>query len=221
MSGSFGKSQSSSNQRVWDAQAPYLRDLYSRAGDLIQAQPATNPLQTQGQNMALGYAGRVGGDIYDPSRSALNFAFNAPNVNQNPYAQQAVRGAINPMISAFKEEILPSIGRSAEMAGQFGGSRQGIAEGIATGKLMDSIGDISSRMMSDAYTSGLQAQSQALGMAPSIASLGLLPSTIYQDVGAQQLMAPWQQLQAYGGILGGPQVLGSSNSWSVNMSGKR
>jgi hypothetical protein len=45
--------------------------------------------------------------------------------------QRTYRDAVEDSTTALTEEVLPSIGRGAQLAGQFGGSRQGIAEGKA------------------------------------------------------------------------------------------
>lgn len=213
MSVGGSKSKQTSSSNVWGEQAPYLTDLYGRA----KAQsmwPAINPTQQTGYNMALGFANTGAPDIYNQSMGAFSSGLNAADVNNNPYLSRAMNAAIRPLSQQYSEQVLPGIRNDAIGAGQLGSSRQGVAEGIASRGYLDAMGDITSRMGSAAYDTGLQAQLQTLGMAPSMMNLGLAPSNIYQDVGTQMQAAPWQQLQQYSGLLGSPTILQQSTGKS-------
>ena len=89
-------------------------------------------------------------------------------------------------------------------------------------------------LSAESYTRGLdlsqRGQLQALGLAPSIARLGLMPSQIYQNVGSQframnqaaiddamarwqfEQNAPYQNLQQFAAILGGIPVTGGTTA---------
>lgn len=221
MSGSFGysKSVSSSDDRVWGDQSPYLADMYARASTLSNEQPAQNANQLTAQNMALDYADTINGGVVQPAQNALNFALGAADVNQNPYLGQMAEAAARPLTQNLTENILPAIRSGATGAGQYGSSRQGIAEGIAARGTQQAIGDQVASLYSNAYGQGLQAQGQALGQAGAVANLGMMPSSIYQGVGQQQQDADWQQLQRLQSILGGPVKLNSSDSKAYTHSG--
>lgn len=54
--------------------------------------------------------------------------------NQNPYMQQVGQDITRQVTNNLQRNILPGIGRGAVAAGGYGGSRQGIAEGLAIGE---------------------------------------------------------------------------------------
>jgi len=70
----------------------------------------------------------------------------------------------------FAEQALPALRQGAIMSGQYGGSRQGIAEGIASRGLAYSIGDMAANLYNQAYQ---QAQQQRYGTANNMAGLGI------------------------------------------------
>lgn len=75
----------------------------------------------------------------------------------NPFMNQYL-DALNPIYDQIRSQSLGSIGDSAQMAGAFGGSRQGVAEGVALGQ----IGQQQAGANIDAFN---QAQERALALA--------------------------------------------------------
>ncbi len=57
-----------------------------------------------------------------------------PPGQQNPYMQQMGQDITRQVTNNLQRNILPNIGRGAVAAGGYGGSRQGIAEGLAIGE---------------------------------------------------------------------------------------
>lgn len=133
------------------------------AGDTVAG---FDPSQVAGQEQALTSAGqqdqlaRAGADA---SKFRLTDAL---KVESNPYIGGYMDAATRPITQALTEQQLPSIRGSAVSTGNFGSSRQGIAEGLASGRASQAIGDTTSRIASDAYGKGLDAQGQALGLLP-------------------------------------------------------
>lgn len=84
----------------------------------------------------------------------------------NPVVQSALRR----MGEGFNEQVLPNIRGNAVAAGQYGSSRQGIAEGLASKGLLYSMGDTANSMYNQAYQ---QAQQNMYGTANNMAGLGL------------------------------------------------
>ena len=228
----------------WAGQQPYLSDLFGRSQNWLNTQSGFNPLQQQGQQMALGYADQLPG-ILGNAQSGWQFGLNPL---ANPYLQGAAGtyDALRSMMSAtpdmsiwgpvmdaaqrrpiqaFNEQVLPGIRSGAIGSGQYGGSRQGIAEGIAMRGLGDTLGDIQTNLANQAANQALQQRtagagigagllsgaygttagllSNSLGQSSNMAGLGLLPSTIYQGVGGQQQQLPLQNLSAYQQLIGG------------------
>jgi hypothetical protein len=94
-------------------------------------------------------------------------------------------------------EWLPQIRSGAGLAGQYGSTRQGVAEGVALGEATRALGDYGSNAQQalgnsiaqtqlGAYGQGLDSQARALAFLPQQAQLGMMPSQIYGQVGAQQ-----------------------------------
>ncbi|MCM8884551.1 MAG: hypothetical protein LC541_14865 [Candidatus Thiodiazotropha sp.] len=63
-----------------------------------------------------------------------------------------LKHAMDSVIDRYQREIMPSIGDEAQSYGQYGGSRQGVAEGLAAQGLEKTLGDMSARMNLGAYT---------------------------------------------------------------------
>lgn len=137
--------------------------------------------QQQGQIGMSGAAGTTG---------SINFLNNAGDPANNPFFQSAVQSAIRPVTQNFQENVLPSIQSGAIQSGQLGGSRQGIAQGIASRGYLDTVGDITANMGNSAYAQGLNAVSNAgqlgLGLAGQLGqasntfgNLGSLGSSLY------------------------------------------
>lgn len=103
--------------------------------------------------------------------SAMNRLNAAGDPSTNQYFQGALQSAIRPVTQQFQEQVLPSLRQGAQESGQFGGSRQGIAEGLAARGYTDTIGDISSNMGNAAYAQGLQAMQSAGQLGSGLAGL--------------------------------------------------
>jgi hypothetical protein len=92
---------------------------------------------------------------------------NALDITQQPGLQGNIAAATRPITQALTEQALPAIRASAEQSGNFGSSRQGIAEGLASGRASQAIGDATSGIVSKAYDTNVNAQLKALGLLPS------------------------------------------------------
>jgi len=82
----------------------------------------------------------------------------------NPYLEQLVQDQASTAARAFNDNVLPTIRTDAVNAGQFGGTRHGIAEGIASSRMGEDISKITNQLYGDAYDKGLQAQQFATGV---------------------------------------------------------
>lgn len=215
----MSKSKSSSvtkPAKVWEEQAPYLTDLYQNAQNLYN-QPAQNATQLMGQQSGLDYATSGGlSNLVNQSQNALSMTLSP---QQNPYLGQAIQAATRPITQNYQENVLGGITDGAVQAGQTGGTRQGVAEGIAARDYMNKIGDVSSQMSYAGYNDNMNRLLQGLGQSSNIANLGMLPGTLQYGIGSQQNQAPWQQAAKYQSLIGGPTVLsGGGNSSSSSFS---
>lgn len=83
----------------------------------------------------------------------------------NPALRGAIDAATRPAIQSFREQVLPGITQESLGAGGFGGTRQGIAEGLASRGLQQTVADTGASMSNTNYQAGLQAMVGGLGAA--------------------------------------------------------
>lgn len=134
----------------------------------------------------------------------------------NPFLAKAAEAAIRPLEKSLTEQVLPNIRGEARDQGQFGSSRQGIAEGLALQEFQAQAGDISANVFNQGFQNALAAGTQALGStqslagtgintllgegtrslfaSPQLADLALAPSSILGGVGFQQQQLGQAQL---------------------------
>ena len=113
-----------------------------------------------------------GGNVLQAHNTMLDPTLLDPS--RNPYFQAATQAAINPLISAYQTQIMPSIRHGAGQTGNVGSSRQGIAEGQAAKGIMGQIADTTARMSLAQQQMGLDAMGKGVALAPSTTS-GVLP----------------------------------------------
>lgn len=207
MSGGSSKSESDSQQQsqqqIDPTQLAFLRNLWSHASQ---------------------FAGSGQGNVN--GTQANDFLDTMQN---NPYAQgvqqfsqpnnQMVQGQVDllgqNLQRQFSNQLMPAIGSNAQAAGQYGGGRQGVAQGLAAQGIQQAFAQGASGIQNNAYN-------QAAGMTQFGAQNALQGAGMgMQGLGQLQQMqfAPYMTLAQ---ILGGPTVLGSSsgnsnsNSSSMN-----
>lgn len=146
-----------------------------------------NPAQEMGQNMALGAAG-AGGPLQSLAASGLgasNFLTSGDVLHpeSNPALKAYMNAAAQPITDQLLEQQLPAVRSGAAGAGQFGGTRQGIAEGLATGKASQAIGATTANIANQGYNAGLGAFTQGLNLLPQTMQAELFPSLVTSGVG--------------------------------------
>jgi hypothetical protein len=127
-----------------------------------------DPSQVAGQEGALTSAGTQ----TDLARSGAATTQNwlspgALDITKNPGLQGNIDAATRPIWQGLTEQALPALRGSAESSGNFGSSRQGIAEGLATGRTAQAVGDATSNLVGKAYDTNVNAQLKALGLLPN------------------------------------------------------
>lgn len=203
---SFGQSGSASQQTsmsvqnpdtVWGVQSPYLADLYGQAQNIFQG----------GGNQAA--AQEMWGANAEAMRSLLN---PGPNPLMEVYQRQMQQG--------LEQNILPAIRREAMAGNMIGGTRQGVAEGMAAQEAINAQSEFAARL----YNEDRNRQLGAMTQAPAMMQAGL--------------GVPWYGANQLAGILGSPVVLGgggfsmgqgtgssfgveSGSSYSENASGSK
>src|SRR6266404_309923 len=126
-----------------------------------------DPSQVAGQEGALRSAGTQTGLARAGAGTAMDWLSpNALDVTNNPALHGQISAATRPITQALTEQALPAIRDSAERSGNFGSSRQGIAEGLASGRASQAIGDATSGIVNNQYNTNVATQLKALGLLP-------------------------------------------------------
>jgi hypothetical protein len=204
--GKGGSGTQTQKSEPWSGVQPYLKSGYATGQDLYmnnspdyypgQTYANTDPLQTEARTGLEQYArGQMGQDV-NGLRQGFGTLMGAADVNNNPYLYQAAMGATRPIVDQLTEQILPSIRSGATNTGQYGGSRQALAEGTAIGKATQAMGDMTSGMYSNAYQSGLGTLSNALGMAPQQMQMWQSPYSTLDTLGGQYQADQQKQIDA-------------------------
>ena len=154
-----------------------------------------DPLQLAGQQMTLNAAGSLLPQQLGRAENVSQFlAGPVLFPESNPALAAATEAAIRPLTQQFQNVTLPGIRHEAITAGGYGGTRQGIAEGIAGRGLAQKSGDIASTMASQAYGQGLDAMLKGLQFTPQLAQTSLVPGAATEAVGAQKQALTQAQL---------------------------
>ena len=140
------------------------------------------PLQEEALRGREAYGRGLGGMV-DPTLAAWRSTLTAPDVAANPYVQGMIEAQGELLNRNLAENILPTIASGAIGAGQLGGSRQGVAEGIAARGTQEALGRLAAETQLGAYGQGLAQQRYGLGAAPGMAGFGLMPSDVLMGVG--------------------------------------
>ena len=179
-----------------------------------------------------------------------NLGLGATQYNQVPYQQtttgfgqnQNTQNLANALTAQsnqnLAQNVMPQINQGAQLAGQYGSSRQGIAEGLAAGNAQSGLNTSIAGLYSQAYGQDQNFYTQQRGQDQSGMALGAslynMGNTGNLGVGAGQYQlgqtyqnAPLGAMQAYAGMvnpyagLGGSSTSGggSSNTSTTTTSG--
>lgn len=216
---------SNSFQDLFGQQGDFFNQLFSQAGQLssdgsLSQVAGFDPFQVAGQNSAANFANGQANDSFTAANNALNQRLGgAGELVNSQVLQDAISAASRPVMENLNENLLTSNASEAVLNNGFGGSRQGIADGIAKRGANDKIGDISKELVLNAFNKGIDSQGRALNQAGNVANLGLFGSNILQGIGGDrqaqsqlQLDNPFNNLARLQGLLGNAIVLGQSQS---------
>src|SRR6516162_10952154 len=154
-----------------------------------QAVAPFTPAQQQGQQMTLGAAGQmepVLGSAAGTNQYLSSGAFLDPGTN--PYVQNAVKAATDPIFQDLSQRTLPQQ-QATGAAGSgvnYGGSREGVQEGLDVQGAQRAAGQAGANIMNTALGQGLQATNQAIAQAPTTAGSLAIPGATTSAVGDVQ-----------------------------------
>lgn len=204
--GGGGETRTVTTQELSPEQQELLSLVIPEARKFVQDPPELfpgsviapqDPLQLQAQQMALQTVGAGGNltGVTDAASLAQQFALGPILFPEtNPALRAATEAAVRPITEQFTQSVLPNIRGEAVTAGQFGGSRQGIAEGAASQAFLRQVGDTSAQVQNQAFQNALDVFGRSLFAAPGTAQLGLLPAQVTEAVGTQQRQFAQAQL---------------------------
>lgn len=158
----------------------------------------------------------------------------------NPYLDEQVQNMQDQAWQGFNRNVMPGVTNDAIDAGQMGGSRHGIAQGIRQGDMGRAVTDATQDMYSNAWDQGLNFQANMMSLAPGMMSQynesRMTPFRMQQDIGAQQQGmnqsrmdagqnrwnynrdAPGQKIQQYGSMVNPGAYAGYGDTTSPNQS---
>lgn len=140
----------------------------------------------------------------------------------NPFTAAAADAANRQTVNTLVNQALPAIKSSAVTAGQFGGSRQGVAEGQAVAGAAQAIADTTAKYFFDQYNENMKASLQSQALTPGTISLpqALIDQAINARGAAnQQMIQNFATLDTAGKQLQGfaQQLLdGEVTRWQFN-----
>lgn len=184
--------------------SPEQEQMYGFALPYLKAYAAQTPQRYGGSTISDFNANQTGGQqqVLDASGNMANVANAAAGANQfmtsgklwDPANNTALQGTIDattrPIVQNYQEKVLPGIRSDAISSGNFGGSRQGVAEGIAARDTATAIGDTAAKTTEDLYKTNIDAQLKAMGLAPTVQGALMAPGQAQSAVGdVQQAMS--------------------------------
>lgn len=150
-----------------------------------------NANQTTGQGQVLDSASTIG-SLASSGADANKFYTSGSiwDPTANPNLQGAVDAAVRPINQQLTQTTLPAIRNEAVTTGNFGGSRQGIAEGLATQGASQAAGDTAAKVVQSQYATNVDAQLKAMGLLPTVQGAQTTQGTTTSGVGdVQQAMS--------------------------------
>jgi hypothetical protein len=220
MAGKKAKQVSQTNQTVntsrdfssgpLEAQSANYNQLWQSAQDAFNRTDRSgqlNNFERQAQDSAVRAAGNTGQGVPELRQLALaQIRGDYLNPESNPNLRGAMDAAVNPIQLRLQRQIMPGISDRAVQQGAYGGSRQGVAEGVAAGEFAREALDATNRIAYDNYARERQIQQQSAPMLAQAGELDLAGSRILAALGQGQRnlaeSAPWTGMDRYAQILG-------------------
>lgn len=184
------------------AQQKQIDNLMGRAGEQYEsaaAAPGAAPPSFAGPNDNIqggwegmqDYASGGGSGVSDAAQSGWGDLLNSMDVANNQQVQDQITQSNTQIADQFNQQVMPGISNNAVGAGQFGSSRQGIAEGQAASGAADAMASNATNIMSNAYETGSRNVQSAVNNAGNMWDLGARESMTQGQIGQDQ--AGWEQ----------------------------
>lgn len=195
MSGGGKTQTTTTDTSPWKEQQPYLLSVFQQAENLAN-QPKTmyggaltagkTASDTAAENYLSQYAGTLAGQTGN-NLNAMNWAFGQNlDVGNNPYVQGQMAANTNRLYQDLNDKTVPAIRSQFGSTGQIGGSRQGIAEGLAAQGVARAAADSNANILGEAYQNALGTFNNALSNVGQVQQAGTMPGTLQAAVGESQ-----------------------------------
>jgi hypothetical protein len=166
------------NQQLSDFNQANLNYLSTAPGDMLNVRDSANQLMRGTQAPAIGNAAWAQGNMVNaPSQNGIDLkssydSFIGGDRGGNTRLTSAIQGGIDQSKNAFSqmqgsatenlmENIMPSIRSNSVLSGQYGGSRQGIAEGNAIGDFSKAMAQAANQFGQNNTNAAVNAQANA------------------------------------------------------------
>jgi hypothetical protein len=170
--------------------------VYRQTKDKITSSPypgsvvaGFSPETKSSQDYIMDYAATGAAQGVADINKGVSYGLNgAMDVQNNPYLKSAIDAATRPITEKYTDPngVLAQIRSEGVASGGYGGTRQGLAEGVAGGRYLNEVGDVAAKMSSDAYNTGQNTFAKTLAFAPTALQTGMLPAEMMSAVGAQK-----------------------------------
>jgi hypothetical protein len=147
-----------------------------------------NADQRNSQQVFRDLAARFNTDLIDPTKKMQGkFYENAQDPFSNPALKAMMEQNAQNINQAASDPggVWSQIRANANEANQFGSSRQGIAEGIAAGRIADSITEGNTNLLNNAYNKNQDTALGAMNYTDMLAKLSTMPGQLLSAVGQQ------------------------------------
>lgn len=185
----YSPAEQAARQYVWDeARGTYAqnKEALQSGGSPIPGVAGLSGDTLQAQQMGRNWAYGGAQDLAQQGLQATQYGLTgAMDVNNNPALQGAIQAATRPITQNLQENILPGIRSQAVQEGGYGGSRAGIAEGLAVSRANQQAQDAAATMASDAYQKGQDTFARTLALLPQTQQLGVTPTNLLSQIGTQ------------------------------------
>lgn len=159
---------------AFETAKPYIQNILRAAaeqsGSSIQTPEAAQQLTQQEIDLRQQLAATQSQQAQQYQTAAAQNLVVDPS--RNPAFQNYLQVANKELSDQYLRQVLPQIQGGAVAAGGVGGSRQGVAEGIAAEGLAKALASQTTGLTSQAYGQNLQAALQTLQLAPQTQALG-------------------------------------------------
>lgn len=239
---SFAPTEQAARDRVFSrAEDAFQQQQQAIQAGSPQAAPVPfSPETLQSQQQVLNFAQTGGQQGADLAQGALRFGLqDALSPNANPHLNELLDLTTRRLTEDFFESggLNQQVRQNSVNAGQVGGSRNQIAEGLATGKLGQAIADAQVQIRNNAFDKGQDTFARTLAFTPQTLQTGLFPASLTGAVGAQNenlqqllanfegdqrafdLNAPFVPVQNFANIVTGASAPGTTVTGQIPRSG--